>query len=253
MKSGLEDKRKVAALVVFGLGAVYFFYSNVLAPQGAPAPPSSRAAATGATEAPPASVPAARPAVAVPARDSVPAPRVAARAARPAERNRSEEFHPVLHSKNPDEQIDPNTVDPRIRLDLLAKLQNVAPAGGGRNLFQTGPPPPAVKLSGPETKIVVAKAVPGPPDVFHEAPVVTAQGPPPLPPITFKYYGLTTVRPNGKRTAFFMNGEEILIRGVGDVVAGGYKLVSIGQTSAVVEDTQSKRQQTVPLAEEAQV
>ena len=59
--------------------------------------------------------------------------------------------------------------------------------------------------------------------------------------------------PNGKRTAFFMNGEEILIRGVGDVVAGSYKLVSIGLTSAVVEDTQSKRQQTVPLAEEAQV
>jgi hypothetical protein len=28
--------------------------------------------------------------------------------------------------------------------------------------------------------------------------------------------------------------------------------VRIGQTSAVVEDTQSKRQQTVPLAEEAQ-
>jgi hypothetical protein len=251
VKSGLEDKRKVAALVVLGLGAAYFFYSNVLAPQGAPAPPSQRAAATGAVEAPPASVPVARPAAAVPARESVPAPRVAARSARPAERNRSEEFHPVLHSKNPEEQIDPNTVDPRIRLDLLAKLQNVAPAGGGRNLFQTGPPPP-MKPIGPEPKIVVAKPVPGPPDVFHEAPVVTAQGPPPLPPITFKYYGLTTVRPNGKRTAFFMNGEEILIRAVGDVVAGGYKLVSIGQTSAVVEDAQSKRQQTVPLAEEAQ-
>lgn len=252
MKSGLEDKRKVAALIVFGLGAVYFFYSNVLAPQGASPPPSQRAAASGAAEAPPASVPVARPAAAVPARESVPAPRVAARSARPAERNRSEEFHPVLHSKNPEEQIDPNTVDPRIRLDLLAKLQNVAPAGGGRNLFQTGPPPP-MKPIGPEPKIVVAKPVPGPPDVFHEPPTVTAQGPPPLPPITFKYYGLTTVRPNGKRTAFFMNGEEILIRGVGDVVAGGYKLVSIGQTSAVVEDTQSKRQQTVPLAEEAQV
>jgi hypothetical protein len=40
---------------------------------------------------------------------------------------------------------------------------------------------------------------------------------------------------------------------VGDVVSGSYKLVSIGLTSAVVEDTPSKRQQTVPLAEEAQV
>jgi len=50
-----------------------------------------------------------------------------------------------------------------------------------------------------------------------------------------------------------MSGEEILIRAVGDLVVGSYRLVTIGLTSAVVEDTQSKRQQTVPLAEEAQV
>jgi hypothetical protein len=249
MKAGLEDKRKVIALSVLALVAVYFFYTNVLAPQGASPAPSRRPAAASASDEVPGNEAVQRPAVA--ARPSVPSPRVAARVARPADRNRSEEFHPVLHSKNPDEQIDPNTVDPRIRLDLLAKLQKVSPAGGGRNLFQLGPAPPP-KPIGPEPKIVVAKPVPGPPDVFHEA-VVTAQGPPPLPPITFKYYGLTTVRPNGKRTAFFMSGEEILIRAVGDVVSGGYKLVSIGLTSAVVEDTQSKRQQTVPLAEEAQV
>ncbi len=250
MKAGLEDKRKVAVLGGLALVAAYFFYANVLTPQGV-APAGGRTAVASAPEESPANV-VAHPAVAAPAGEAVPGPRAAARAARPAERNRSEEFHPVLHSKNPEEQVDPNTVDPRIRLDLLAKLQTVAPAGGGRNLFQVGPPPP-LRPIGPEPKIVVAKPVPGPPDVFHEQPVVTAQGPPPLSPITFKYYGLTTVRPNGKRTAFFMSGEEILIRAVGDVVAGGYRLVSIGLTSAVVEDTQSKRQQTVPLAEEAQV
>ena len=142
MKTGLEDKRKVVALGVLGLVAAYFFYANVLAPQGA-APSGGRAAV--------ASVPEERPAAAAPA--AAPAaelsPRGAVRPARKAERNRSEEFHPVLHSKNPEEQIDPNTVDPRIRLDLLAKLQSVAAAGGGRNLFQTGPPPPP-KPKGPE-------------------------------------------------------------------------------------------------------
>jgi hypothetical protein len=244
MKTGLEDKRKVIVLGVLALVAGYFFYSNVLAPSAPPASP--RPAAASVPEETPANVPAARPA-------SVPSPRVAARAARPTERNRGEEFHPVLHSKNPDEQIDPNTVDPRIRLDLLAKLQRVAPAGNGRNLFQLGPAPPP-KPIGPEPTIVVKKRLPGPREIQQA--VVTPTGPPqpaPLPPITFKYYGLTTVRPNGKRTAFFLNGEEILIRGVGDVVSGSYKLVSIGLTSAVVEDTPSKRQQTVPLAEEAQV
>ena len=247
MKTGLEDKRKVAALAALGLLAGYFFYANVLAPQGAP-PPSGRTAANAPEESATDAAPA-RPTVAAPA--AAPSPRGAARPARPADRNRSEEFHPVLHSKNPDEQIDPNTVDPRIRLDLLARLQRVAPAGGGRNLFQTGPAPPP-KPAGPEPVIKPVKPLPGPPDVFHTEPVV-AQGPPPLPPITFKYYGLTTIRRNGKRTAFFMSGEEILIRAVGDTVVGSYKLVSIGLTSAVVEDTQSKRQQTVPLAEEAQV
>ena len=244
MKTGLEDKRKVYALVVLGLVAAYFFYANVLAPQGT-APSSARL-----------------PVAAVPEESSAPAapappasglsPRGVAQPARPVRRNRSEEFHPVLHSKNPDEQIDPQTVDPRIRLDLLAKLQNVAPAGGGRNLFQTSLAPP-VKIKGPEPKIVVEKPLPGPPDVFPSQAALVPAGPPPLPPITFKYYGLTTVRRNGKRTAFFMSGEEILIKGVGDMVAGSYRLVSIGLTSAVVEDTQSKRQQTVPLAEEAQV
>jgi hypothetical protein len=247
VKTGLEDKRKVAALAALGLLAGYFFYANVLAPQGAP-PPSGRTAANAPEESATDAAPA-RPTVAAPA--AAPSPRGAARPARPADRNRSEEFHPVLHSKNPDEQIDPNTVDPRIRLDLLARLQRVAPAGGGRNLFQTGPAPPP-KPAGPEPVIKPVKPLPGPPDVFHTDPVV-AQGPPPLPPITFKYYGLTTIRRNGKRTAFFMSGEEILIRAVGDVVVGSYKLVSIGLTSATVEDAQSKRQQTVPLAEEAQV
>ncbi|MGO9010002.1 MAG: hypothetical protein ACLQPN_07855 [Bryobacteraceae bacterium] len=241
MKAGLENKKEVAALGALALVAGYFLYTNVLAPQG-PAPTSGRPAAVASAPEAPATATAA----------SAPGPRAAAQAARPAAaRIRSEEFHPVLHSKNPEDRIDPNTVDPKIRLDLLAKLQDVPPAGNGRNLFQTGPPPPPV-LKGPEPKIVVAKRFIGPPDVFDKAPAV-AQGPPPLPPITFKYYGLTTVRPNGKRTAFFMKGEEILIRAVGDMVAGSYRLVSIGLTSAVVEDTQSKRQETVPLAEEKQV
>jgi hypothetical protein len=247
VKTGLEDKRKVAALAVLGLVAGYFFYTNVIAPPSA-TPASGRSAITGAPEE---SSPVAATAHPPAAAANEPGPRAAARPARPAERNRNEEFHPVLHSKNPEEQIDPNTVDPRIRLDLLARLQDVPPAGSGRNLFQAGPAPPP-NLKGPEPKIQVAKRLPGPPEIVPPGPPVVA-GPPPLPPITFKYYGLTTVRPNGKRTAFFMSGEEILIRAVGDVVAGSYRLVSIGLTSAVVEDTQSKRQQTVPLAEEAQV
>ena len=236
MKTGLEEKWKVYVLGGLALAAGYMFYANVLAPGPTV---SSRPAAT-------ASAP--DETAAAPVRTNAPSPRAVARPARRQQRNRSDEFHPVLHSKNPEDQIDVIAVDPRIRLDLLAKLQNVPPASGGRNLFQTGPPP-LPKPTGPEPKIAIVKPKPGPP----ELPLPGAAGPPappPLPPITFKYYGLTTVRRNGKRTAFFMNGEDILIRAEGDMVSGSYKLVTIGSTSATVEDTQSKRQQTVPLAEE---
>jgi hypothetical protein len=76
---------------------------------------------------------------------------------------------------------------------------------------------------------------------------------PPPPPINVKYYGLVSpVREAGRRTAFFLDGDDILIKAEGDTVKGHYKVVRIGATSVVVEDTQSKRQQTIPLAEEAQ-
>ena len=60
------------------------------------------------------------------------------------------------------------------------------------------------------------------------------------------------MRADGTQSAFFLSGDNILIKSVGETVEGSYKLVRIGQNSAVVEDTKSNRQQTVPLAEEAQ-
>jgi hypothetical protein len=161
----------------------------------------------------------------------------------------SEDWHPVLISKRPEERVDITKADPTVRLDLLAKLQTVPAAGSGRSLFaMSQPPPKAVELAKNEPIVhpmfgpppIPAKVEPGPPQ------------PPPLPPITFKYYGIATVRADGTQTAFFLDGENIIIKSIGETVEGSYKLVRIGSNSAVVEDTKSKRQQTVPLAEEAQ-
>jgi hypothetical protein len=172
-----------------------------------------------------------------------------------AARNASDEFHPVLHSKRPEDQIDPMSVDPALRIDLLAKLQEVPTAGSGRNLFQFSkeppPKPPAELPKGPEPKI---KPVIGPTPIASADPAKDAgpPPPPPLPPVSFKYYGFSTVRRNGKQTAFFLDGDDILVKAVGEIVKGHYRLVRIGRNNAVVEDTDSKRQATVPLAEEAQ-
>ncbi len=89
-----------------------------------------------------------------------------------AGRSRCDEFHPTLRSKRKEEQIDPLTVDPTLRLDLLAKVQNVKLDGGQRNLFQFGKPEQVADLKGPEPKIVPKREAMGPP----EAP------PPPPPP-----------------------------------------------------------------------
>jgi hypothetical protein len=66
-----------------------------------------------------------------------------------------------------------------------------------------------------------------------------------------KYYGYTSPRVGGGKTAFFLDGEEILVAKEGDTLNRRYRLVRIGVSSVVMEDTESKRQQTIPLAEEA--
>ena len=70
-------------------------------------------------------------------------------------------------------------------------------------------------------------------------------------PITLKYYGYSTARANGKKQAFFLDGDDILVAGEGDTVKRRYRVVRIGVNSVVMEDVDSKRQQPVALAEEA--
>jgi hypothetical protein len=228
MKLGTNEPKKIVVLGVLVVLGGYLFYSNVLA--GPSVPAAHTAPAPQQPVADTASLPAA----------DAPVP---ARAA--SGRGRTDEFHPVLHSKRPEERIDPVKIDPTLRLDLLAKLDEVPLPTGGRNPFKMGAPPPpkAEPLKGPEPKVelkpVKADAKPVP------------SGPPPPPPITLKYYGFTSPTGASAKTAFFLDGEDILIAKEGDTLKKRYKVVRIGVNSVVMEDTDSKRQQTLPLTEEA--
>jgi hypothetical protein len=84
----------------------------------------------------------------------------------------------------------------------------------------------------------------------------TPGGPPPpppaptAPPMTFKYYGYEVLKSDGRKQAFLLDGDDIIIAGENEEVKRGrYKVVRIGVNSIVIEDTQFKSTQTLPLAE----
>jgi hypothetical protein len=173
------------------------------------------------------------------------------RRANPSARPKGEEFHPALRSRRKEDQVDVFTVDPTLRLELLAKVQDVKPDGGQRNLFQFGAIQPAV-FTGPDTVIKpVLKYGPFPKP--PEPPPVVAAPPPPPPPIPYKYYGLSTKRVDGKKTAFFLDGEEIILAPEGYVIKKRYRVVRIGATSVLMEDVDSKHQQSLPYIDDASV
>jgi hypothetical protein len=70
-------------------------------------------------------------------------------------------------------------------------------------------------------------------------------------PLALKYYGYTNERPDGKRTAYFLDGEEIVEGIEGATVKGHYRIVQIGLERVVVEDTIDKRRQFLNLEPEA--
>ncbi len=234
MKVGTGNRRNVyilGALVVIG---GYLFYDNVLSgPSSSPEP--SRAAR-----------PVAQPAAS--AASKMTTPLESAPSSRKVVSSRlSEEFRPSLKPKRPEDRVDPMTIDPTLRLDLLAKVQAVNMEGGARNLFAAGtaplPPEPLVAV-----KRGVTRAAAGPPP---PPPPPAPPQPPQAPPITLKYYGYSSARGDNKKRAFFLDGEDILVAAEGETVKKRYRVVRIGVNSVVMEDTQFKQEKTLPLTEEA--
>jgi hypothetical protein len=236
MKVGAEPK-KIAILAVLVVVGAYSFYTNVLSDPGTAPYPSDPAPAPAAVNTPPASGPMLTP---PPARTQ--APRV---------RGSNTEFRPSLKPRTGEERIDPMSIDPTLRFDLLAKVQSVSPEGGGRNLFQFGAPPPP-PLPKEEPKIIPKTEAKAVQEVPTEAKDTTPPKPPPA-PIPLKYYGYSTAKGDGRKRAFFLDGEEILVATEGETVKRRYKVVRINVGSVVMEDLDSKNEQTLPVVPEEAV
>ncbi len=158
----------------------------------------------------------------------------------------SREFRPSLTPRRPEDRPDPMTLDPTLRLDLLAKLQEVRVDQIKRSLFEFSAAPPA-KV--PEPKILPKEIKQE--EVADSKPAETKPVKPPPPPIRLKFYGyVSPVRSDIKR-AFFLDGEDIFVAEEGEIIKKRYKVVKIGVNSAVIEDTEHDHQQTIKMEEES--
>jgi hypothetical protein len=159
-----------------------------------------------------------------------------------------EDFRPTLKLK---EGTDVSRIDPTLKLDLLAKVNNVPMEGGSRSLFAFGaaPPPPPPPVSAIKPGALNATAANDAPTAPPK-PVSLTPATPPAPPIPLKFYGYANAPKGGPKRAFFLDGEDIFVAGENDLIRNRYKIIRIGVNSAVVEDTTNKNQQTLPLVEE---
>lgn len=162
-----------------------------------------------------------------------------------------QEFRPSLKPRKPEDQPDPMTRDPRLRVDLLAKLQTVKVEGTHRNIFEFGqaPEPPKAPAANGKKPAVPSPLVAGKTPEDSKPAEPSKPAPPPIP---LKFYGYLDPRGQVAKRAFFLEGDDIHVVTEGEVVKRRYKVVRIGVSSVTVEDITTKSTQTLPLIEEQQ-
>jgi hypothetical protein len=129
-----------------------------------------------------------------------------------------------------------NSLDPRLRLDILAASQSKKYEAGGRNIFRMEEAAPIAKMTDPAR-----------PKVYTVTPPPTPTPTPPPPPITLKFYGFATSKPNEPKKIFLADESEVFVARQGDIVERKYKVVQINNTSVVIEDVLNNNRQPIPL------
>ena len=153
-----------------------------------------------------------------------------------------------------EEPLDPMTVDPTLRVELLAMVRGVEFNGVERNIFRfgqrkpkpiAGPTAEELALADQRRKEMELK------DAAPPAPKPKATpAKPKAPPIKWKYYGFANSATDTRKRAFLLGEEEeVFVATEGDIFKKRYRIVRIGVNSIVIEDMQFKDEQTLPLQE----
>jgi|SRR5579864_1128042 len=130
--------------------------------------------------------------------------------------------------------------NPSLRMDLLEGLQHVQYTGSHRNIFSETPPP---HVETPRERD----------ERLKNAPPTGPSIPPPPPPVSvnLKFYGYIDDPRTGARRAFFTNGEDIFIAGVGDTLENRLRVTRIGNDTVELMEVSSSRRTTVPIEQDA--
>jgi hypothetical protein len=123
------------------------------------------------------------------------------------------------------------SIDPRLRLDLLNTAQNTKYEGGARNIFAKAAEPP------PEIPKPITPPINNPPP---------QNVPPPPPPINLKFFGFAS-RPGDVKQVFLLQNGDIFVAKEGEIVNRRYRIVRINPTSIEVEDMLNNSRQSIPL------
>ena len=130
---------------------------------------------------------------------------------------------------------DPIAIEnPALRLDLLDHLKTLEYQGSHRNIFSAAAPVARAP------HVIAKPAAPPPP-----------AGPPPVAPLVVSatFFGYVTDARTGVRRAFFSQGDDVFVVGVGDILLGRFRVLQIGNSTAELEETASGRRATVNLQE----
>jgi hypothetical protein len=123
--------------------------------------------------------------------------------------------------------------NPALRLDLLQQLRKFQYEGPRRNIFSTTPLP----VAAPVQQLPPTPVISGP---------VQLPGPPPLiVPATF--FGHVTDKRSGASRAFFSEGDNVYVLGLGEVLLNRFRVVQIGENTTELEEMASGRRTTLTM------
>jgi hypothetical protein len=128
--------------------------------------------------------------------------------------------------------------DPELRLDLLERLRKLGYDDTHRNIFSSSVLLPARPVARHQPPVVAEPVPPAPPP-----------GPPPL-VVPAHFFGYVTDARTGVRRAFFTQDQDGYVLGVGELLAGRFRLVQIGDSTAELEETATGRRTTLPMEDE---